>query len=145
EFSVAIDIDRTTLTITDATSFVDPVRGDVAVYFAAAKANVDNEETPITTSGDDPTTDSSWSFQYISDGWYKMRWIAVPNYDVAESYSRYDAVYSGGSVYRSKTDANVGQSVADTNYWEEVSDPTTLCDNKGTSTESQNCDTTIYE
>lgn len=147
EFSVAIDADRTTLSVTDATSYVDPLRADVAVYFAAAKTDADNEETSITTTGDigDPETDSSWSFQYTSDGWYKMRWIAVPNYDVSESYSRYDAVYSGGSVYRSKTNANVGQSVADTNYWEEVSDPTTLCDNKGTSTESQNCDTTIYE
>jgi hypothetical protein len=146
-FSVSIYSNRETLTVTDSITYTDPLRDDVAVYFSAAKVSYENVETVLTvTSNDgDPLTDSAWSFDYVGDGYYKMRYIAVPLYDVDTEYSQYDAVYSSGSVYRSKVDSNTGQSVSNTNYWEPISDPTALCDNKGDDNESENCDSTIYE
>lgn len=149
-FTVAIDSDRSDITVTDATTYGAPnlVRADTSVYFSAAKVNYDGDETDVTTTGDDedPATDSSWTFSYDEgDGYWKMRWVVIPDYDVADTYAQYDAVVSGGVVYRSKVGSNTGQSVADTNYFEVISTPTDLADNKGGATESGNIESYVYE
>lgn len=149
-FSVAIDADRLSLTVTDSTVYGAPnlVRADTSVYFSAAKVNYDGDETDVTTTGDDadPTTDSSWSFSYDEgDGYWKMRWVVIPDYDVATTYAQYDAVVSDSVVYRSKSAGNVGQSVSNTTYWEEIGTPTDLADNKGTATQSENIESYVYE
>lgn len=149
-FAVSIDSDRTTLTVSDSTVYGAPnlVRADCSVFFSAAKVDVDDVETDVTTTGDDadPSTDSSWSFSYDEgDGYWLMRWAVIPEYDVSTSYDTYDAVVSGSTVYRSKSDANVGNAVSSTVYWEEIGTPTDLADNKGEDNESSNIESYIYE
>lgn len=149
-FTVSIDSDRSDITVTDATVYGAPnlVRADTSVYFSAAKVAYSGEETDVTTTGDDsdPQTDSSWTFSYDEgDGYWKMRWVVIPEYDVADTYAQYDAVASGGVVYRSKVGSNTGQSVADTDYFEVINSPTSLADNKGGATESGNIESYVYE
>lgn len=147
-FSIAIDSDRETVTASDTTSYVSPLRSAVAVYFSMAKVNSEGEETDltITSNDDDPITDSEWSFSYSNgDGYYKGRYAAIPDYSSLTTYAIYDAVNSGGSVYRSKAGSNTNNSVNDTTWWEQIEDGASLADNKGESDESTNCDTLIYE
>ena len=147
-FSVSIDADRETITITDSIDYVDPLRADGSVHFSAAKVDKDGNETDLTVTSDDsdPSTDSEWSFSYSNgDGYYKMRYAFIPTYDEAETYALYDCVDSGGSVYRSKSAGNVGNSVSNTTYWEPISDGASIADNKDEDNESSNCDTVVYE
>lgn len=149
-FGVAIDAERTTITITDQTVYGAPnlVRADCAVWFSAAKVSYENVEENVETSGDDdsPSSDSSWSFSYsLGDGYWKQRWVVIPEYNVSTEYDAYDAIESGGVVYRSKVDSNTGQSVLNTTYWEVISTPTSLADNKGEDTESENIESFVYE
>lgn len=149
-FSVSIDSDRTTITITDSTTYGtggNPARADLAVYFNAYKMSYENEATTLTVTSDDddPTTDSQWSYAYDTDGWYKHYYVAIPDYNIATTYAQYDAVYSAGAVYRSLVGSNTGQSVNDTSYWEPISDPATLANNEGESNESANITSTIYQ
>lgn len=145
-FSVSVTSTRDSITVTDSITYTDPLRANVNVYFASSKVDYEGNETELTVTSDDsdPATDSSWSFDYSGDGYYKMRYIAVPEYSAGTTYAQYDAAFSGDVVYRSKTAGNVGNSVSDTNYWEVVT-ATDLCDNKGGDSESLNCDSTIYE
>lgn len=149
-FSVAITSDRSEITVTDSTSYGAPnlVRADCSVFFSAAKVSVASVETDVTVTGDDedPSTDSSWTHSYtLGDGYWKYRWCVIPDYDVAETYDQYDACVSGGVVYRSKVGSNTGQSVSDTDYFEVISDPTSLADNKGGASESGNIESYVYE
>ena len=146
--SAAITSTRETVTITDGTTFSDPVRASVNVYFASSKVDYDENETVLTITSDDsdPGTDSTWSYSYSNgDGYYKMRYIEIDDYNVATTYALYDAVNSGGVVYRSKSAGNVGNAVTNTTYWEVISSPTSLCDNKGSATESLNANSLVYE
>lgn len=149
-FSVAIDSSRTTITLTDDTVYggSNPARNALAVYLNAYKMNYDNEATTLTVTSDDssPLTDSEWSYSYDNgDGWYKHYYVAIPFYNSGTSYSQYDAVYSSGVVYRSLVNSNVGNSVSNTNYWEVISDPASLANNKDQSNESQNINSLVYQ
>lgn len=149
-FTVSIDSDRSDLTVTDSTVYGAPnlVRADTSVYFSAAKVAYSGVETDVDVTGNDsdPQTDSSWTFSYDEgDGYWKMRWVVIPEYDVADTYAQYDACVSGGVVYRSKVGSNTGQSVSDTNYFEVISTPTDLADNKGGATQSNNIESYVYE
>lgn len=145
--SAAITSTRETVTITDGTTYSDPARSVVNVYFASSKVNYNGDETVLTVTSDDsdPGTDASWSFDYSGDGYYKMRYIEIDDYNVGTTYALYDVVNSGGIVYRSKTAGNVGNAVSNTTYWEVISSPTSLCDNKGGATESANANSLVYE
>ena len=148
-FSVSIDADRTQITITDQTVYGSPnlVRADCSVFFSSAKVSAKNVESDAETTGndEDPSTDSSWTYEYTEDGYWKHRWVVIPEYDVATSYDLYDAVVSGGTVYRSKSSGNVGNSVSSTTYFEEIGTPTSLADNKGESNQSNNIESYVYE
>ena len=149
-FTVAIDSDRTEISITDVTVYGSPnlVRASTNVYFSAAKVSYENVETDVTTTGDDadPGTDSVWTYSYDEgDGYWKHRWAVIPDYAVGTTYAQYDAVNSGGVVYRSKSAGNVGQSVSSTVYWEVIGTPTDLADNKGEANESANIESYVYE
>jgi hypothetical protein len=149
-FTVAIDSDRSDITVTDSTVYGAPnlVRADTSVYFSAAKVSYAGVETDVDVTGDDadPQTDTAWTFSYDEgDGYWKMRWVVVPEYSALTTYAQYDAVVSGGVVYRSKSAGNVGNAVTNTTYFEVISDPTDLADNKDTATESTNCETYVYE
>jgi hypothetical protein len=150
DLSVSIATTRTTQTLTDGTVFGtggNPARADVLVFLQGYKVDFDNVATELTTEGndDDPATDSSWSIEYTIDGFYRYYYVIVEDeYDVAESYSIYDAVYSGTDVYRSKANSNLGNSLADTAYWEAIESPALLAANKGTATESTNITSISY-
>lgn len=149
-FTVAIDADRTEISLTDTTVYGAPnlVRADCSVFLSAAKVDAEGTETDVETTGDDedPSTDSSWSHSYDEgDGYWKYRWVVIPAYDVATEYDLYDAVESGGVVYRSKANSNTGQSVSNTTYFEPIGTPTSLADNKGEDNESQNIESYVYE
>lgn len=149
--SLAIASTRTTATITDATVYGEdsnPARSAVACYLTAYKVDKDNNETALTVSSDDsdPQTDSVWTITLGVDGHHKFPFIIVPDYDAGETYEQYDAVYDSGTdaVYRSLVGSNTGQSVSDTAYWEEISDPSSLANNKDTDEESGNVTSLVY-
>ena len=147
-FTITIDSDRETLTYVDAVTYVDPVRADGAVHFSVAKVAYDGTEEDLTVTSDDsdPATDSEWSIDYSNgDGYYKARYAFIPTYDAGTTYAQYDCVDDAGSVYRSKSAGNVGNAVANTTFWEPISDGASIADNKDEDNESSNCDTTIYE
>jgi hypothetical protein len=158
DLTLAISTDRESTTITDETVFGtggNPARADVRVYLkgykmvltASTNSSLTTSYTALTTTGDtdDPATDASWLVTYTEDGSYKYNYVIVEEeYDVATTYARYDAVYSGDVVYRSKTNSNVGQSLSNTTYWEVIESPADLAANKGTSTESTNVTSTVY-
>lgn len=151
--STAIDAERTEVTLTDSTTFGtggNPARADVGVFLGVAKVDYEGEETDLTVTSDDddPSTDSEWTFSYENgDGYYKERYIAVPDYDAGTTYAQYDAAMdtTTKTVYRSKSAGNVGNSLSNTTYWELIDDVPSLCDNKDTSTESANCNSLIIE
>lgn len=151
-FSSAIDADRTAVTLTDTTTFGSPnvTRAGCGVFVSAAKVDSDNNETDLTVSTDDsdPETDSTFTFTYNNgDGWYKVRYVAVPDYDAGTTYALYDAVFdsSTDTVYRSKTASNTGNSLSSTTYWEEIEDEAGLADFKGEDNESSNIDSLVWE
>lgn len=149
-FSVSITSNRSEITITDSTTYGAPnlVRADCSVFFSSAKVNAEGEETDVTTTGndEDPSTDTAWTHSYEEgDGYWKYRWVVIPEYDVATTYDLYDAVVSGSTVYRSKSAGNVGNAVSNTVYFEEIGTPTDLADNKGEDNESGNIESYVYE
>lgn len=151
-FTVAIDSDRSDVTLTDSTVFGSPnqVRASCGVFVSAAKVTYAGVETDlaITTDDSDPETDSTFSFSYTNgDGYYKIRYVAIPDYDAGTTYAKYAAVFAPATniVYRSKSAGNVGNAVTDTVYWEVITDEAGLADNKDEATESENIDSLVYE
>ena len=151
DLDLAISTDRKTATITDSTVYGtggNPARSAVAVYLTAYKVDFEGNETALTVTSDDsdPQTDSVWTIALDVDGYYKFPFVIIPDYDGATTYDQYDAVYDSGTdaVYRSKVGSNTGNSVSNTSFWEAVSDPSDLANNKDTSTESGNITSQVY-
>jgi len=146
-FSIQITVERDTLTYVDSIEYSDPLRSAGAVHFSVAKVDYEGVEEALTVTSDagDPATDSEWSIPYEKDGYYKARYAFIPTYSSGTTYALYDSVDEDGSVYRSKSAGNVGNAVSNTTFWEPMSSPTDICDNKDEDNESSNCDTTIYE
>lgn len=131
----------------DGITYTDPLRAAGAVHFSVSKVDYSGTEEELTVTSDDsdPATDSEWSIDYQGDGYYKARYAFIPTYSSGTTYALYDCVDSSGSVYRSKSAGNVGNAVANTTYWEPISDGASIADNKDEDNESANCDTTVYE
>ncbi len=68
--------DHTISTITDATTYTNPVRGAASVSLEVYKIDYRGNETPITITPDteDPLTVSSWTFPLSVDGQYRYRY-----------------------------------------------------------------------
>lgn len=151
-FTVAIDAERTEITLTDTTTYGAPnvTRAGCGVFVSAAKVDYGNAETDLTVTTDDtdPETDSTFTFSYTNgDGYYKMRYVAIPDYNSGTTYAQYDAVFDPATniVYRSKSAGNVGNAVSNTTYWEVITDEAGLADNKEEANESANIDSLVYE
>lgn len=150
DFSVTIASDRSTVTLTDETTYggSNPARADLRVFVSLYKVDVENESTEITVTGndEDPQTDSSWLGDYGVDGHYKWLYVAIPQYAGGTTYAQYDAVFdsSTDTVYRSLQASNTGNSLSDTAWWEEITDPSSLAENEGESNESANITSFIY-
>lgn len=137
-----------TATITDATTFSSPLRSAVGVFVNIYKVNHLSEKTLLTSTPnvDDPETVASWSFDIDEDGWYLAYYVAIPDYSAGVTYAQYSAAFDPATniVYRSKQAGNIGQSLANTAYWEVISSPATLAANQDTATESTNIDSLLY-
>lgn len=146
-FTIEITSTRTTLTYVDGITYTSPLRTAGSVYFSVAKVSYAGVETAltVTSNNSNPTIDSRWSITYAGDGYYKARYAFIPTYSTATTYAKYDSVVSGGVVYRSKLAANLNNAVTNTTWWEVISDGASIATNKGSATESLNCDTVIYE
>jgi hypothetical protein len=153
ELSLAIASTRTSATLSDDTVYGtggNPARNTLAVYAKAYKVSYTNESTALTTTGDDsdPETDSSWVITLSDeDGYNKVNFAIIPFYNIATTYARYDAVYDEvtAKVYRSLQNANTGNSVVNTTWFEEITSPADLAANKDTSTESGNITSVVYQ
>lgn len=141
--SVAITSDRSTFTITDNTVY--GTRSNYYVYIDASKVNYSNIGTTLTVDNSNPNAVTDWTIDYVSDGWYRMYYAAFQVYNIGTTYSKYDAVYKLGVVYRSLQNGNTGNDVANTAWWEVISDPASLAANKGESNQSNNIDTLVYQ
>jgi hypothetical protein len=148
ELSAAIATTRTSWTLTDDSTFTSPLRSACGVFVQSYKMDGDNNATELEVTGDDddPETDSNWSIEYTGDGWYKTYYVSIPDFNSASTYAIYDAVFnaSDNKVYRSKTNGNTEDTLTNTTYWEEITEPATLANNKDTSTESNNIDSVVY-
>lgn len=142
----SINSTNTTLTIADSTTYTNPVRANCGVFVKIYKVDFRGSEEPLSTTSTDPETDNSFATEYTVDGHYRVKYVSVPDYAGGTTYSIYQASFdpTTNKVYRSKQNGNVGQSLANTTYWEEITNPVSLADNKGTATESTNIDSLVY-
>lgn len=138
--SEVIDGDSFLGTYTDSTTYggANPVRAGVAVYLTIEKIKADTTtDYDVDVNSYNPETATDFTFPIEVDGWYKAKFVIIPDYDNAASYVQYDVVYSSGVVYRA-TQATSGNPPPNNSFWEVISEPTSLVDNDGSSTESQN-------
>lgn len=135
-----------TATITDATTFTNPVRLDCAVFANVYKVSSLSVQTEldVDSNNSEPETDSTWTFDITTDGYYQMYYVAIPDFDNSATYAQYDAVYSVGVVYRSLQAGNTIEDLTNTTWWEVISDPASLAANEGAANESVNIDSAVY-
>lgn len=146
----SISSDRLTGVLLDSSVYTSPARSAVGVFASGYKMNSNNTvASTLTLTGDtsDPETDSEWTFNIPVDGWFRFLFVIVPDFDTSDTYEIYDAVFdpSTNSVYRSKQNNNTTDSLADTAWWEEITDPSSLASNEGEANESTNIESTVYE
>lgn len=146
----SITADRTQGVLLDNTTYTNPVRSGVAVFVKGQKMNNDatvDSTLAVTGNNANPETNTSWTFTIPLDGWFRFLIVSVPDFNAASTYAIYDAVFqpSTGKVYRSKQNNNTTDTLTDTVWWEEITDPATLASNEGESNESANIDSLIYE
>lgn len=141
----AVQSDRSEFVLTDETEYLAPLRADIGIYLKLYKVDIEGERTEldITPDNADAALTAEWTVEYTIDGHYQGDYIAVPDYDNAEAYILYDAVYSGGVVYRA-LGATTGNAPPNVTYWEVISDPTSLVANDGTAEESQNVTSYVF-
>jgi hypothetical protein len=140
--TTTISLATSTGTIVDTSVYTSPTRGTCGVYVKAYKTEYDGNKLALVTTGDqnDQNTDSIWTFPYSSDGWYKIAYMAIPDYVTPGTpYNIYDAVFDPTNklVYRSKIGAN-SSALNVTASWELITDPASLAFNVGAANESLN-------
>lgn len=146
DLSVDIASTRDSFVLNDNTVFTSPVRSAYYIYVDAFKMAYNNTVTStLAVDNTLPNSVTSWNLVYTLDGWYKFYYAAIQAYDIGTTYAIYDAVFSGGNVYRSVQNGNTGNDVADTIWWEVIIDPAALANNKGETNESLNINTVIYQ
>lgn len=146
----SITADRTTIVITDVSTYDTPARAVVGAYLKGQKikfdATVESTLTTVPNDGD-ANTDSAWTVIISKGGFHRFPFVLVPDYSAGTTYAHYDAVFSPSAkkVYVSQQAGNVGQSLANLAYWVEETDPASLALNEGETNESANIISTVYE
>jgi len=146
-----ISADRTSITITDVSTYTSPARNAVGVYLKAKKMKYDSTVQQVLTStgnNNDPNSDSIWTILISQgDGWHRFPFVIIPDYDTGTTYAQYDAVFEPTSktVYRSVQAGNLNNSLTDNVWWELIADPAELAENEGETNQSGNISSTIYE
>jgi hypothetical protein len=146
----SITADRTQGVLLDGTTYSSPVRTGVGVFVKGQRMlSAVSVESTLTLVGNntDPETDTQWTFNIPKDGWFRFLMVSVPDFNAATTYAIYEAVFqpSTDKVYRSKQNGNTTDTLTDTTWWEEMTDPATLASNEGEANESTNIDSLIYE
>jgi len=134
-------------TITDSTTYTSPARLAGAFYITGSKILTDGTvEEALVFDAYDEEVDTEYTFTIPKDGWHQFIGVFIPDYDNGANYNQHEAVYSGGITYKSISVAQI-TAIAPPNVsnWVAVSDPTTLAENDGTSTESPNLSFQVYE
>lgn len=151
----SITQDRTAIVIADGTTFTTPARSGLGVFFEADKMSYLSAVTQALTvvgNDNDPETDVSWTVTNeddttaLSDGWVRGKYAAIPDYAGGTTYAIYDAAFNptDNKVYRSLQNSNTGNSLTDSSWWEEITEPADLALNAGEDNESTNILTSIY-
>ena len=147
----SITSDRQQATLLDSTVYggANPARASVGAYVIVQKKNADSTvKATVVATGDssDPQVDSSWTFPltYL-DGWYRVLFVVPEDYSAGTTYALYDAVQDPATsiIYRSKQAGNIGNSLANTTYWEVVTALIAL--NNGEANESVNLNSTVFD
>lgn len=150
--NITVDLTTSIGTIVDGSTYTSPTRATCGVYVKVYKTDYAGNRTLVTTTPNlgDANTDTQWTFPYAVDGWYKIAYVAPPDYAAGTTYAKYDAVFDPTNklVYRSKSAGNIGNALLNTTFWEVIPVPTDLAFNVGTTTESPNLTTitgvTVY-
>lgn len=143
--TTARNISTGVMTVTDGSTYTSPTRATCGVFVKVYKVDYDGNKLALTTTGNnsDANTDSSWTCLYTLDGWYKIAYVAIPDYGGGVTYAIYDAVFDPATklVYRSKANDNLGNALNSTTHWELISDPASLAFNVGAANQSVNLNT----
>ena len=123
----------------------NPARSVFANYISISKMNSDGTvDYAVTVDTYNPETGSTYLFDIEKDGWYRVYYAVIPDYDDATSYSQYDVVYLGGVVYRA-LGTTVGNTPPNNSFWEVITDPASLVGNVDSVTESGNLQYAIQQ
>lgn len=149
--SISITDEITYTNLTDSTSDYglagNAARNTLAVFLTAYKVDIDLVETALTVATYDPETATTFTITNSIDGHQRFKFCVIPRYSASTTYLQYDVVWNGTDEtwYRAKLNSFSAIAPPNTTYWEVVSDPSTLIDNDGTSSESQNLQYQILE
>lgn len=141
-------------TLTDNTTYGtggNPARANGALYVTGQKINYDSTvDGSLTIDTYDPETWATATFDITKDGWHKFKIVFIRDYNWSgtPTYNLHEAVYldSNNTVYKSISASPFsGISPPNASYWTEVTSPTSLVDNVGTSVASPNLEYQVYE
>ncbi len=131
-----------TFTLTDNSTYSSPSRASVGVYLSTYKTDYAGNNLIATSVSNNlnPATDSIWTVNYGSDGWYQSYYVAIPNY-TAGTYNLYDCAYiaANKTTWQSTIAANSNALTGTGGTgWIQLSDPTQLVKNIGLTNQSNN-------
>ncbi len=129
--------------VTDGTVYGAPNsdRNQVAVYFRATKVDENLVESALENVAFNPETATYFQYTNTIDGYYKIYFVIVPNYDNVPVYEKYNMVWDTGQnkFYQFINDTPAaGILVTDTLYWAVVPDPTVKIADIDTEQDPQN-------
>lgn len=125
------DTDIATGVVADASDYGvggNPARSAKANYLLWSKTDKNGVRTFSNPSQGNVLSNLSYAVATATDGHYEGILMRFDIYDNGTAYDEDDAVYDNGSVYRA-TQATTGNLPTDANFWEVVSDLSTLISN----------------
>lgn len=148
---MAITVSLTPFTVNLTTSIATVVdastgygtRSNYGVFTLAQKLDFLGATTSYPTTGNNanPATDTQWTFNYLTDGWYQIWFVAAPAYAVGTTYAQYDAVYDPitKGLYTSISNGNIGHTPSSSpTFWTLQPSVANIINNIGTSQQSNN-------
>jgi hypothetical protein len=119
--SPVFDLEQETITISDATTYTDPTRESLALYFQVYKMDEDSNETEIVVTADaDPDTVTQWTFAMTIDGWYKGKITIIEDFELLINYVVDNVVFYEGGLYQN-IQASSGILPTDEDYFTPIS------------------------
>ena len=128
----------------------NPARGDAANYLLWSKTNQNGNRTFSNPDQGNVLSSMSWNVATLTPGWYERMLMRIQIYDNAEAYlaqvesGGVVSVYAGISYYAATNKVykciqdSTGNLPTDTDYWEEVTDLSTIIANTNVTTTISN-------